>query len=99
VISSVIFASIAVYSWKLLGYLIPARYITASRQQLAERITVSLLAALVVLQGFALQNSIVLDARAASLAVAAVLLALRGPYILVVLAGALTATGLRALGL
>ncbi|NDA13549.1 MAG: AzlD domain-containing protein, partial [Actinobacteria bacterium] len=45
------------------------------------------------------EGEIVIDARLGALAVAAVLLAIRAPYILVVLAGALVAAGLRALGL
>ena len=48
-ISTVIFASLAVYSWKILGFLIPDRLIGRRGRLIAERMTVSLLAALVVL--------------------------------------------------
>jgi hypothetical protein len=98
-ISTVIFASLAVYSWKILGFLIPDRLIGERGRLIAERMTVSLLAALVMLQGFSTQSDLVLDARAASLVVAGALLALRVPYIFVVRAGALVAAGVRLLGL
>jgi len=97
-IGTVILASLAVFSWKILGYLIPERFVGAKGKLIAERMTVSLLAALVMLQGFSAQNVLVLDARAAALVVAAALLAMRVPYIFVVLAGAVVAAGVRFLG-
>jgi uncharacterized membrane protein len=99
VITSVIIASIAVYSWKLLGYLIPDRFITDKFRDFAERVTVALLAAMVMIQGFTLQGEVLVDARLPALIVAAVLLWLRAPYILVVIAGAAVAGILRMLGL
>lgn len=98
-ITSVIIASMAVYSWKLLGYLIPERLITDKFRDFAERVTVALLAAMVMIQGFTIQGEVVLDARLPALLVAAVLLWLRAPYILVVIAGAAVAGVLRLLGL
>lgn len=98
-ITSVIIASMAVYSWKLLGYLIPERFITDKFRDFAERVTVALLAAMVMIQGFTIQGEVVLDARLPALLVAAVLLWLRAPYILVVIAGAAVAGVLRLLGL
>ena len=97
-IASVIIASIAVYSWKLLGYLIPDRFITDKFRDFAERVTVALLAAMVMIQGFTLQGEVLVDARLPALIVAAVLLWLRAPYILVVIAGAAVAGILRMLG-
>lgn len=97
-ITSVIIASIAVYSWKLLGYLIPDRFITDKFRDFAERVTVALLAAMVMIQGFTLQGEVLVDARLPALIVAAVLLWLRAPYILVVIAGAAVAAILRMLG-
>jgi uncharacterized membrane protein len=99
VITSVIIASLAVYSWKLLGYLIPERFITDKFRDFAERVTVALLAAMVMIQGFTIQGEVVIDARLPALLVAAVLLWLRAPYILVVIAGAAVAGILRLLGL
>ena len=97
-ILSVIIASLAVYSWKLLGYLIPERFITDKFKDFAERVTVALLAAMVIIQGFTTQGEVVVDARLPALAVAALMLWLRAPYILVVIAGAAVAGVLRLLG-
>ena len=97
-ILSVIIASLAVYSWKLLGYLIPERFITDKFKDFAERVTVALLAAMVIIQGFTTQGEVVVDARLPALAVAALMLWLRAPYILVVIAGAAVAGILRLLG-
>ena len=97
-ILSVIIASLAVYSWKLLGYLIPERFITDKFKDFAERVTVALLAAMVMIQGFTTQGEVVVDARLPALAVAALMLWLRAPYILVVIAGAAVAGILRLLG-
>lgn len=98
-ITTVILASLAVFSWKLLGYLLPERFITDKFKDFAERVTVALLAALVVIQGLTLSGTVVADARIGSLFVAALLLWLRAPYIVVVIAGALAAAALRMLGL
>lgn len=96
---TVVLASLAVFSWKLLGYLMPARIITPWIRAFSDRVTITLLAALVGLQGIAIGNQLQLDARLPALLVAAVLLWLKVPYVLVVLAAALTAAGLRLLGL
>lgn len=98
-ILSVIVASLAVYSWKLFGYLIPERFITDKFKDFAERVTVALLAAMVMIQGFTTQGEVVVDSRLPALLVAALLLWLRAPYILVVAAGAAVAGILRLLGL
>ncbi len=97
-ILTVLIASLAVYSWKLLGYLIPEKRITPAMRAFAERVTVSLLAALVVVQGFTSTGEIVFDARVPALIAAALLLWFRAPYIVVVIAGALVAALFRMLG-
>ena len=97
-ILSVVLASLAVYSWKLLGYLVPSRYISAQLRSISDRITIALLAALVGIQGFTVGSELQLDARVPALAVAAILLLLRIPYIVVVAAAAAVAAGLRYLG-
>lgn len=97
-ILSVILASLAVFSWKILGYLVPERLITPSFKAFSERVTVALLAALVAIQGFTATGEVVIDTRFAALGVAALMLWFRAPYILVVLAGAIVTAGLRALG-
>jgi len=98
VIVTVLIASATVYSWKLLGYLIPEKRITPAMRAFAERVTVSLLAALVVIQGFTTTGEIVFDARVPALITAALLLWFRAPYIVVVIAGALVAAVFRMLG-
>ncbi len=98
-ILTVVLASLAVYSWKLLGYLVPSRYISPRLRVISDRITITLLAALVGIQGFAVGSELQLDARAPALVVAAALLALRVPYIVVVAVAAAVAAGLRYLGL
>lgn len=98
-IVTVLLASIAVYSWKLLGYLVPSRLISDRLRLLSERVTIALLAALVGIQGFTTGTTLVIDARFAALLVAGILLWRKVPYIVVVAVAALTAAGLRLLGL
>jgi len=57
----------------------------------------TLLAALIVTNTFATGRDLVLDARAAGLAAAAVAVLLRAPVLVVILVAAVTAGGLRAL--
>jgi hypothetical protein len=96
---TVILASLAVFSWKILGYLIPQRWITEGIRKFSERVTVVLMSALVAVQTFVSANQVEFDARVPALGVAAILFALRVPYILVVIAAAAVAAGLRLLGL
>jgi hypothetical protein len=58
---------------------------------------VALLAALISLQTFARGQDLVLDARVPAVMVAAVLFALRVPFIVVVVCAAVVAAGIRAL--
>jgi hypothetical protein len=95
---TVIIASLAVFSWKLLGYLIPQKWITDGIRQFSDRVTVVLMSALVAVQTFVTGNSVEFDARVPALGVAAILFVLRVPYIVVVIAAAAVAAGLRALG-
>ena len=95
---SALVASLLVYSWKLIGYLIPEKYLTPKVKAFTERVTVALLAALVVTQTFASSQELVLDARFPAVLVAGVLLWLRAPFIVVVIAAAGVAAALRLLG-
>ena len=95
---TVIIASLAVFSWKMLGYLIPQKWITDGIRAFSERVTVVLLTALVAVQALVTGNQVEFDARVPALGVAAILFALRVPYIFVVIAAAGTAAGLRLLG-
>ena len=96
---AVLAAAGACFLVKLTGYLVPARLLESeSSQRLAALVTVSLLAGLVAVQTAAAGDDLVLDARVAALAAAAVALWLRAPFIVVVVVGAAVAAGLRALG-
>ncbi|OYX57742.1 MAG: branched-chain amino acid transporter AzlD [Micrococcales bacterium 32-70-13] len=95
----ILLASILVLGIKLLGYLVPPRVLEApTAARTAELTTVALLSALIVVQTIGAGQGIVIDARLPALAVAAGLFALRVPFILVIIAAAATAAGLRALG-
>lgn len=97
---TILLASIAVFAIKLAGYLVPPTLIerpTPSR--VANLLTVALLAALIVVQTLADGQAIVVDARVPAVIVAAVLFALRVPFIVVVAGAALVAAVLRISGL
>lgn len=95
----VIAASIACVAMKMAGYLVPPRVLkNPAVSRIAELLTVALLAALIGVQTFAHGQQIVLDARVPAVIVAAGLLALRAPFIVVVVVAALVAAGIRALG-
>ena len=96
---TVIIASLAVFSWKVLGYLIPQKWITDGIRAFSERVTVVLMTALVAVQTLVTGNQVEFDARVPALGVAAILFALKVPYIVVVIVAAATAAGLRLLGL
>lgn len=96
---SVIAASVAVLVLKAVGYLVPRRLMERpAPARTAGLLTVALLAALVVTQTLQGTGGMVLDARVPALVVAAVLLAVRAPFVLVVIAAAASAAVLRLLG-
>ena len=77
------------YLTKLTGYAVPARWLSNPRMtRVAGAITVALLSALTVMNTFAVGAGLVLDARLAALAVAALALWARWPFLLVVVLGA-----------
>ncbi|ANW17747.1 AzlD domain-containing protein [Streptomyces clavuligerus] len=87
------------YLLKLAGLLVPAD--TLERpvvQRLAALVPVALLAALTAQQTFADGSTLVLDARAAGVAAAAIALVLRAPFLVVVAAAVAVTAGVRALG-
>ena len=93
----VILASIAVLALKLAGYLVPPAFFERpASARVANLVTVALLAALVATNTLTSSGDVVLDARIPAIAVAGLLLALRVPFILVLVAAALTAAVLRA---
>ncbi|MFB6839953.1 AzlD domain-containing protein [Streptomyces sp. NPDC056361] len=87
------------YLMKLVGLLVPAGTLERPLvQRLAALLPVALLAALTAQQTFSSGGSLVLDARAAGLAAAAVALVLRAPFLVVVGAAVVVTAGVRALG-
>ena len=94
--AGVLIASALVYSWKLLGHLVPEKYVSNPNiRSLASLLTVGMLAALVGVQTFTTVAGVTLDARAIALLVAAGLFYLRVPFIFVVISAAAVASLLR----
>ena len=89
-------ASAACYAIKLAGLSLPQRFLEGPRvQRIIPLVPVALLAALVATQTFATGSHLVLDVRAPALAVAAIAVMLRAPFLVVVALGAATAAVLR----
>ncbi|HEU4515399.1 MAG TPA: AzlD domain-containing protein [Nocardioidaceae bacterium] len=96
--TAILVTALGAYLLKLAGLSIPASVLEHPLvHRVADLIPVALLAALVAVQVFASGQSLVLDARAAGLLAAMVALLLRAPFIVVVLAAALTAAVIRLL--
>ena len=94
--SAILLACAAAYLIKLAGYAVPARWLHHPRMaRVAGAITVALLSALTVMNTFAAGTALVLDARLAGLAAAALGLWVRLPFLLVVLLGAGAAGAVR----
>ncbi|MER5399885.1 AzlD domain-containing protein [Streptomyces sp. NPDC002599] len=90
--------AVGCYAVKLIGLLIPAGVLERPLvQRLAALLPVALLAALTAQQAFADGRVLVLDAKAAGLAAAAVALILRAPFLVVVAAAVAVTAGVRAL--
>jgi len=95
----VLLASLLAFAIKLTGFLVPARWLQGARMlRVASAMTIGLLAALVAFNTFADGARLVVDARLGALLAAALALALRAPFLLVVLIGAATAALLRWAG-
>jgi branched-subunit amino acid transport protein AzlD len=91
--------AVGCYLVKLAGLLVPADALERPLvQRLAALLPVALLAALTAQQTFSTDSSLVLDARAAGLAAAALALVLRAPFLVVVGAAVAVTAGVRALG-
>jgi len=94
--TGILIASALVFSWKMLGFMVPSSVLnhpTISR--IASLLTVALLAALLGVQGVVADSQIVFDARVPALGVAALLLWLRAPFMVMVAAAALVAALIR----
>ncbi|GGT05727.1 MULTISPECIES: AzlD domain-containing protein [Streptomyces] len=85
------------YAVKLAGLLVPAGALERPVvRRLAALLPVALLAALTAQQTFAEGHALMLDARAAGVAAAAVALLLRAPFLLVVTVAVVVTAGVRA---
>ena len=94
--NTVLLGAIIVLALKLVGYLVPQSLIEKpTPARISNLLTVALLAALIAVQTFATGNQLSLDARVPALLVAAGLFALRVPFVLVILAAAVTAAVIR----
>lgn len=92
----ILLACAVTYLTKLAGYAIPARWLQNPRMtRVAGAMTVALLAALTVMNTVASGAALVLDARLAALAAAALALWMRLPFLLVVVLGAVASAGVR----
>ncbi|MFC7260091.1 MULTISPECIES: AzlD domain-containing protein [Streptomyces] len=90
--------AVGCYAVKLIGLLIPAGVLERPLvRRLAALLPVALLAALTAQQTFADGRVLVMDAKAAGLAAAAVALILRAPFLLVVAAAVVVTAGVRAM--
>jgi uncharacterized membrane protein len=95
---AVLAACAVCYAVKLSGYLVPQRWLEHPRVlRVAGLVTVALLSALVAVQTVGAGRGLAVDARVPALAVAAVLLWRRAPFIVVVAAAAVVAALLRQL--
>lgn len=92
-------AGLLAWATKLAGHSVPEAWLENPRvHRVAAFVTVALLSALVAVQTFASGRALVVDARVVAVAVAAVLLWRRAPFIVVVGVAAGTAALLRAVG-
>lgn len=96
---AVLAGSLGCYVTKLVGYLLPDRILLREDvRRITGLLPVALLAALVAVQTFAQGQTLVIDARLAGVAAAALALVLKAPFLVVVLVAAVTAALLRAAG-
>ncbi|MEE1751699.1 AzlD domain-containing protein [Streptomyces sp. SP18CS02] len=87
------------YLVKLIGLLVPAGALERPLvRRLSALLPVALLAALTAQQTFSTGSALVVDARAAGLAAAALALVLRAPFLVVVGAAVVVTAGVRAIG-
>lgn len=96
---AIVLAGVLAFATKFAGHMVPEIWLANPRvHRIAAFITVALLAALFAVQSFTTGSALVIDARVAAVAGAAVMLWLRAPFIVVVFGAAAIAAGLRLLG-
>jgi uncharacterized membrane protein len=95
----ILLACLLAYLTKFVGYLVPAALMKNPKMtRVAGTLTIGLLAALTAVNTFASGQQLVVDARLGALVAAALALALRAPFLVVVLSGAAAAALLRLAG-
>ncbi|MHA6523788.1 AzlD domain-containing protein [Tessaracoccus sp. G1721] len=88
------------YATKLVGYLLPERWLESPWvTRLSHGVTVGLLASLVATNAFVTGTAVALDARVVALLAAGLALVLRAPFLAVVVIGAAAAALARLAGL
>jgi uncharacterized membrane protein len=96
----ILIACVVAYLTKLLGYLVPRKWLTNPRvARIAGTLTIGLLASLTVANTVASGAQLAIDSRLGALVAAGIALWLKAPFLVVVIVGAATAAGLRLLGL
>lgn len=97
--AAILVAALGCYALKWLGLSVPESVLDRPAvRAIAVALPVALLAALTAVQTFGDGQQLVIDARAAGVAAGVVALVLRAPFLVVVAVAAITAAGLRALG-
>ena len=95
---AVVIACAGCAALKLAGFVVPSRlHESRVARRTLEALPVTLLSALIAVSVFATGNHLTLDSRAAGLAVALMLVAIRAPFLVVVVAACATAAGVHAL--
>ena len=92
----ILLACVAAWGLKFAGYLVPVRWMQSPRMnRVAGCLTIGLLASLTTMNAVSAGQGIAFDARLGALLAAAIGLALRLPFLLVVVLGAVTAALIR----
>jgi branched-subunit amino acid transport protein len=91
----IIATSVIAFLLKYLGHSVPERWLSHPRVlKINSMIPIALLSALVAVQTFTNDKTLVIDQRLAGLAVAVIALILRAPFAVVVISAAATSAGL-----
>lgn len=96
---TILIASGAAYALKLIGYVVPQRWLdTPLSRRITILIPIALLSALIGLWTFVDGTTITIDARVPGVIAALVALLLRAPFLVVIITAAAVTAGVRALG-
>jgi hypothetical protein len=96
--AAVLVGSVGCYALKLAGVSLPERVLADARmRRIGVLLPVALLSALVATQTFTTGRDLTIDARAAGLAVAAVAMLVRAPFLVVIVAASAATALVRAL--